>query len=119
MTDMSQTGRTYRMLQYAKQEQDNGKNVTIYFSTWLVAKQFKQLIDKAKYPNITCAAIPPSFDWDNMKPHATNLDTLLLFDHWLIESRFSNALKELHRFDYPLSPELSLKYRDEVMKSYE
>ena len=118
MIDAAQTGRTYRMLQYAKQESDRGQNVVIYFASMVVARQFRSLLASEGYSDITCSTPSRHFDWMQMTELPSEKGIQLLFDHGFIETYYGRILTELHRFDYPCT-ELSLKYRAEVMVNYD
>lgn len=117
MIDAAQTGRTYRMLQYAKQESDRGQKVVVYFTSRVQAKHFQKLLDSQGYSGIKCSTPTRHFDWANLNESSIESGAQLLFDHGFIEENYGRMLTELHRFDYPCT-ELSLKYRAEVMASY-
>lgn len=112
---LRQTGRTTRMLKEALLLAEKGKTVyvicALHSNCGLFSRQVARDLKDAvlsedgrvvlKSGGRICfmAQHNPLWNWDAWRVMGVGADAEILVDHYAIESRYSKALEELHRFD--------------------
>lgn len=98
-----QSGRTQRMINEAMSKADAGKHVTIVAANFQeekriagIIKQFAQRHGRG-HGVMVVAADSPHIDWERMK--VRSCESLLLVDHYAIETKFRKVLEMLRRWD--------------------
>lgn len=94
------TGRTTRMLQRAKQLEEQGRAVYIVCANQSEKLRLeRELVD---YPSIkleTFDSLGPHLDLETLRLRRGHPNCVVLVDHHAIESRFAALLEELGRYD--------------------
>lgn len=93
------TGRTARMLREARRLALQGRLVWVLGATKAHAEALRKQCEET--PGILFGT-PNSlrdFDWIRLRSPDMHPDTVVLIDHFVIETRFERLLTMLHRFD--------------------
>ncbi len=96
------TGRTTRMIEWAKCLENEGKAIYIVVDNRSLALDIKSRLPKGTSIKVET---PDSiggfwqFDWNSMRGWGMHPNCRVLFDHYTIERRIAPLLEELHRYD--------------------
>lgn len=96
MHELRRTGRTTRMIREANRLAGEGKSVWVVFASKRHLDHMRSHL--AVGANATYAG-DESIDWDLMTIIGVDLDSVVLFDHHVIELKYAKQLKMLHMFD--------------------
>ena len=99
---MQGTGRTTRMLEEAIKQAKLGRAVYVVGASAAHARMLNDMCSAksgALGIKFETASSLGNIDWENMRMTGAHPNCVLLVDHFAIESKFSQILAMLHRFD--------------------
>lgn len=102
---LRKSGRTTAMLREAVMHAHKGKSVVVVASSIHQANEMVRSaviggMDEAM--NLGLRFVPadsPDIDWTTLRMRGVAPETVVLFDHFALETKFSNVLSFIHRYD--------------------